>query len=273
MADEFDPSGDPEEKGSLHFESSRDLEEKGFRHWERFELEDALRVFAEGVRRFPADRKLKLGLAFTRLDLGDLPQARNLFEELLQLDPKDDESWWGLGRIHLLLSNYGEARFAFDQALRQGRPDERVLLDVAREWYLLGMYEESFDFYTRALELNRKNHESLLGLGASAYWLGKNEAEAILMEALEVDSAYHDARNFLANLYYSAKRYDEAREHFERIPIEAQNDPQSVRRLLRLLRLKGISESRLAPLKLALKRLNREQGWDHFLSQIRRKRG
>jgi tetratricopeptide (TPR) repeat protein len=254
------------------FESSKDLEEKGFRHWERFELEEALQVFTEGVGRFPADRKLRLGLAFTRLDLGDLPQARGLFEELLQLDPKDDESWWGLGRIHLLLSNYGEARFAFDQALRQGKPEERVLLDVAREWYLLGMYEESYDFYNRALEQNRKNSESLLGLGASAYWLGKNEAEEVLVAALEADPSYHDARNFLANLYYSAKRYDEAREQFERIPIEAQNDPVSVRRLIRLLRQKGISESRLAPLKLALKRLNREQGWSHFLRQILLKR-
>jgi tetratricopeptide (TPR) repeat protein len=109
-------------------------------------------------------------------------------------------------------------------------------------------------------------------MGASAYWIGKPEAEALLKEALETDPAYHDARNFLANLYFGAKRYDEAREQFERIPLEAQNDPVSVRRLIRLLRQKGIGESRLAPLKLALKRLNREQGWDHFLSQIRRKK-
>jgi tetratricopeptide (TPR) repeat protein len=255
------------------FESSKDLEEKGFRHWERFELEEALQVFSEGVKLFPGDRKLRLGLAFTRLDLGDLPQARSLFEELLQLDPKDDESWWGLGRIHLLLSNYGEARYAFDQALHLGKPDERVLLDVAREWYLLGMYEESYDFYKRCLAQNPKNPESLLGLGASAYWLARPDAEEHLLAALEMDPAYHDARNFLANLYYTAKKYDAAREQFEKIPLEAQNDPVSIRRLTRLLRQKGLAESRLAPLKLALKRLNREQGWDHFLSQIRRKRG
>lgn len=254
------------------FESSKELEERGFRHWERFELEEALQVFEEGVQRFPADRKLRLGLAFTRLDLGDLPQARALFEDLLSLDPKDDESWWGLGRIHLLLSNYGEARYAFDQALRLGKPDERVLLDVAREWYLLGHYEESYEFYRRAQESNPKNAESMLGLGASAFWLARPDAEESLGKALELDPAYHDARNFLANLYFSAKRYDEAREQFEKIPLEAQNDPVSVKRLIRLLRQKGMAESRLAPLKLALKRLNREQGWDHFLSQIRRKK-
>ena len=254
------------------FESSKELEEKGFRHWERFELEEALQVFRQGVESYPADRKLRLGLAFTHLDLGDLPQARGLFEELLQLDPKDDESWWGLGRIHLLLSNYGEARYAFDQALRLGKPDERVLLDVAREWYLLGHYEESYDLYKRALESVPKNPESLLGLGASAYWLARPDAEGHLQAALALDAAYHDARNFLANLYYSDKRYDEARVQFEKIPLEAQNDPVSVKRLIRLLRLKGLAESRLAPLKLALKRLTREQGWDHFLSQIRRKR-
>ena len=254
------------------FESSKELEEKGFRHWERFELEEALQVFIQGVERYPADRKLRLGLAFTRLDLGDLPQARSLFEELLTVDPKDDESWWGLGRIHLLLSNFGEARYAFDQALRLGKPDERVLLDVAREWYLLGHYEESYEFYKKALETNDKNAESLLGIGASAYWLARPDAESHLMAALALDGAYHDARNFLANLYYSAKRYDEAREQFEKIPLEAQNDPVSIKRLIRLLRQKGLAESRLAPLKLALKRLTREQGWDHFLSQIRRKR-
>jgi tetratricopeptide (TPR) repeat protein len=256
------------------FESSKELEERGFRHWERFELEEALQVFTEGVKLYPADRKLRLGLAFTRLDLGDLPQARALFQEMLDSDPKDDESWWGLGRIHLLLSNYGEARYAFDQALHLGKPDERVLLDVAREWYLLGMYEESLEFYKRAVEAiaPKKNPESQLGMGASAYWMGQPQAEEYLLAALATDAAFHDARNFLANLYYSAKRYDDAREQFEKIPLEAQNDPVSIRRLMRLLRQKGLTESRLAPLKLALKRLNREQGWDHFLNQIKRKR-
>ena len=65
--------------------SSKDIEEKGFRLWERFQLEEALKVFIEGVKRFPADRKIRLGLAFTRLDLGDLPEARVFFEALLVL--------------------------------------------------------------------------------------------------------------------------------------------------------------------------------------------
>jgi tetratricopeptide (TPR) repeat protein len=253
------------------FESSKEIEEKGFRLWERFELDEALQVFEEGVKRFPEDRKLKLGLAFTRLDLGDLPQARSLFEELLALNTKDDECWWGLGRIHLLLSNYGEARYAFDQALHLGKPDERVLLDVAREWYLLSMYEEAHDFYKRAYELNKKSADALLGLGATGYWLDDEECEANLRKALDIDGSYHDARNFLANMYYAQRRFEEALECFEKIPIEAQNDPVSVRRLIRLLRRKGISETRLAPLKAALKRLNKEQGWDFFLSQIKKK--
>jgi len=42
--------------------------------------------------------------------------------------------------------------------------------------------------------------------------------------------------------------------------------------MIRLLRAKGISESRLAPLKASLKRLNKEQGWDFFLSQIKRQK-
>lgn len=255
------------------FESSKDVEEKGFRLWERFELEEALQVFSEGVKRFPEDRKLKLGLAFTRLDLGDLPEARNLFQELLESNNKDDECWWGLGRIHLLLSNYGEARYAFDQALHLGKPDERVLLDVAREWYLLSMYEEALDFYRRALEINKKNPETLLGMGACEYWLELDDCEAHLKKALEVDPSYHDARNFLANMFYAARRYEDALEAFEKIPMEAQNDPVSVRRMIRLLRQRGMSESRLAPLKAAQTRLNKEQSWDFFLSQIKRQKG
>lgn len=254
------------------FESSKEIEEKGFRLWERFELEEALQVFIDGVERFPEDRKLKLGLAFTRLDLGDLPQARGLFQELLELNNKDDECWWGLGRIHLLLSNYGEARYAFDQALHLGKPDERVLLDVAREWYLLSMYEEALDFYKRAIKINKKNPESMLGLGACEYWLEQPGCEEHLKKAIELDASYHDARNFLANMYYAARKYDEALEAFEKIPLEAQNDPVSVRRLIRLLRQKGITETRLAPLKAALKRMNKEQGWDFFLSQIKRQK-
>jgi tetratricopeptide (TPR) repeat protein len=253
------------------FESSRELEEKGFRYWERFELDEALKVFTEGVRLFPADRKLKLGLAFTRLDLGDLPQARVLFEELLALNNRDDECWWGLGRIHLLVSNYGEARYAFEQALQLGQPDERVLLDVAREWYLLTMYEEALDFYQKALKLNPENPESLLGLGACKFWLDQAESEECLLKALNLDKSYHECRNFLANMYFSQKRFDEAQEHFERIPLDMQNDPTSIRRLIRLYRRAGFPEKKMLPLKNALKRLNKEQSLDFFLSKIKKR--
>ena len=254
------------------FQSSRDIEEKGFRHWERFELEEALRIFTLGRERYPEDRKIATGLAFTRLDLGDLPEARRLFEELLVKDPKDDESWWGLGRIHLLLSNYGEARHCFDQALRAARADERVLLDVAREWYLLGFYQDAQEYYKAALQTSPRGAEALLGMGACRFWQGQDGAEEDLKKALEADPSYHDCRNFLANLYFSQRRFAEALATFEKIPLGAHSDPVSVRRMLRLLRQKGVSDAKLAPLKAELKRLNREQSWDSFLSQITSRR-
>jgi tetratricopeptide (TPR) repeat protein len=254
------------------FQSSRDIEEKGFRHWERFELEDALKVFKQGLERYPEDRKLQAGLAFTHLDLGDIPQARRLFEGLLALDEKDDESWWGLGRIHLLLSNYGEARFCFDRALDAARADERVLMDVGREWYLLGFYEESALYYRRALKSDAASAEALLGLGACEYWMGDTvEAEAHLKQALELEPGYHDCRGFLANVYFALHRHDEALEQFEKIPLAAHNDLVSLKRMIKLLRQRGVGEARLASLKAELKRLNQEQGWDAMVSSIFRR--
>jgi tetratricopeptide (TPR) repeat protein len=253
------------------FQSSKDIEEKGFRHWERFELEEALKVFSLGLERYPEDRKIATGLAFTRLDLGDLPQARRLFEGLVATREDDDECWWGLGRIHLLLSNYGEARSCFERALAAAKADERVLLEVAREWYLLTFYEDALEYYQRALQANPKSAEALLGLGASEYWLGRPEAEGRLLEALRLDPLFHDCRSFLANLYFAQREHDKALAAFEKIPLNAHNDPVSIRRMLRMLRQRGVSESKLAPLKAELKRLNKEQGLDHFLSQVGRR--
>ena len=255
------------------FQSSKEIEEKGFRHWERFELDEALKVFTLGVERYPQDRKISMGLAFTRLDLGDLPEARRLFEKLLSTNEQDDECWWGLGRIHLLVSNYGEARACFDKALRAARADERVLLDVGREWYLLGFYQDASEYYNRALTANPRCAEALLGLGACEYWLGREGAEEHLLLALEIDPAFHDCRNFLANLYFTQRRFEEALSAFQKIPLNAHNDPVSLRRLLRLLRQKGVPEAKLAALKVELKRMNKEQGWDSFLAQVSSKRG
>lgn len=253
------------------FQSSKDIEEKGFRLWERFELEEALTVFTLGMERYPQDRKIATGLAFTRLDLGDLPQARRLFEGLVAVNPNDDECWWGLGRIHLLLSNYGEARSCFERALASAKADERVLLEVGREWYLLAYYEDALDYYRRALAANPKSSEALLGLGASEFWLNRPEAEAHLLQALEMDPLFHDCRSFLANMYFAQRRFDKALAVFEKVPLNAHNDPVSIRRMLRLLRQRGMAESKLAPLKAELKRLNKEQGMDFFLSQIGRR--
>jgi tetratricopeptide (TPR) repeat protein len=253
------------------FLSSRDIEEKGYRLWERFELDEALKVFRQGIERFPDDKKLKAGLAFTHLDLGDIPQARGIFERLLAVDPKDDECWWGLGRIHLLLSNYGEARFCFDRALETAKADERVLLDVGREWYMLGCYEESVQYYGRALKANERSAEALLGQGACQFWLDHSDAESTLKKALEIEPTYHDCRSFLANMYYTTKRFDEALVEFERIPLSAHNDTVSVNRLIRLLRKQGAPDAKVLALREELKRLSKEQGWDAFLASLTKK--
>jgi len=71
----------------------------------------------------------------------------------------------------------------------------------------------------------------------------------------------------------SLMRQDETRSlaQIEKIPAGAHNDPVSLKRMMRLLRQKGLPEARLNPLKAELKRLNREQSWDSFLSSLKRK--
>jgi tetratricopeptide (TPR) repeat protein len=134
------------------------------------------------------------------------------------------------------------------------------------------MYEDAAWFYRKALLIQPLCAEAYLGLGACFYWQGAKElAEKNLKKALKIDPLYFECRNFLANQYFSAKRHEEAIAQFERVPLDVQNDSLSVKRMIFIYRKNGAPSKKIEALKEVLKRLKKEQSWDYFLAQIKKR--
>jgi eukaryotic-like serine/threonine-protein kinase len=116
-----------------------------------------------------------------------LTSAQDAFEEALRLDPRYADAWAGLGstykRMHITA---GTAR---TEALTKAK--------AAAE---------------RALEIDPAHAEALSVLGTVASWYERDytKAERLLRRSLELQPSSADAQIYLAHLYSSLGRHDEA---------------------------------------------------------------
>lgn len=117
------------------------------------------------------------------LESGDAATAEGLYRQRVEAYPTDPSSYEFLGACLFFQKRYDEARIA----------------------------------YRRALELDSRSADARYGLGCIDYKEGKyHEAEANLIQALEVRE--NDGRNHrvLALVYVQLKERSKARTHFER---------------------------------------------------------
>ncbi len=116
----------------MSIQSSEEYENQGLRLLQAEQPADALKVFEEGIRRFPGDADLTMGTAMAHLRLGDFARSCEILENLKRTQPGSGETLQALAEAYLSRGMAAEAVRAADEAVEGGRDDSRLLSRLGR---------------------------------------------------------------------------------------------------------------------------------------------
>lgn len=219
----------------MSIQSSGEYEDKGIRLMNAQRHQEALAVFEEGVRRFPGDAELTMGMAMARLRLGDYAGSCAILEELRRSRPGWGEALQALTEAYLARGLTTDALRAAEEAVKRGGRDERLSNRLGRSFYQARRYREALAFYERAAELAPDWGEAWFGLGATQWALKQTaSAEAALRRAVQLAPEDWQARQFLGCVLHDLGRKSEAKEMLESVPLDAPWQKPALERLVAL---------------------------------------
>lgn len=167
--------------------------------------EEAILVFTEGHRRWPADPRFRKGLADSHLEFGmrllDEGKSRESERELRrasELSPEDEEAWLNLGRALHNLNQSTEALEAFERVLRLNSKAPLAHFHQGLVLFSLAEYEASLAAFDREVASGSEYPPTYLFRGLTRMMRGERDAALA-----DLDVA-------------SAKMPDNARAHFAR---------------------------------------------------------
>lgn len=199
---------------------SNEYDEQGRKLFLNGRYEESLEMFREGLRRFPGDEDLELGIGMCEAKLGNVVNAVETLEALRARCPDWGDVLLGLTDAYLKLGRVPAAREAATEAIKS-EDDPSFIHEVARLFFDHRRYVEAQALYRRAAELNEPYPPAHLGLGACLHRLGRlDQAEQAIREAIRLDPKYWPACQYLGNLLYELDRKREAREVLERVPLD-----------------------------------------------------
>jgi Flp pilus assembly protein TadD len=234
------------------FLSSEEYDERAHRQYDSGDYEGALETLKEGLQLYPHSVELYVGLGYTRLAREEFVWARHNFERALVLDGEHEDALVGLGETLLRFGHRHEALDLFERARATGCADDLdLLLSMGRALYRERMFEHARETFVEAVRVHPGSAEAVAALGYTLHRLGDEPAaRSELRAALELDHELHEARIYLAHLYYDAGDWGAAIREFERVPISDHWDSLAVWRLIELKRAVGTAET--APAEVAV---------------------
>ena len=153
-------------------------------------------------------------------------EALPLLERATRLDPSLEQAWFTLARVYAQLGRGKDADAAFEKCFELS--PERRLMALAAEHQKAGRIEEAERTYRRVLHDNPRNVDALRLLALIAAGANRgDDAEAMLLQALEIAPDYLQAILDLGRLRKEDDRFAEALECFDRALALEPRSPQA----------------------------------------------
>ncbi len=146
--------------------------------------------------------RAKKNEAMTRMQAGDLNQARVLFSEACRLEPADAEGWCMLATVTGQLGNAGDAEAYFRKALDLDPDYGMAHQYLANHLTSQGRYAEAVDAYHQALRIKPHSIPANINLAAALVLQGRYDAALSSYEtALGLDPECRKAVLGMAHVY------------------------------------------------------------------------
>jgi tetratricopeptide (TPR) repeat protein len=193
--------------------------------WNRGDLEDARRLYAERVAADSSDvralHRLALLFAWNR----EFPPSLALFDRLLVVTPDNLEAQVDRARVLSWSGRYGESVQAYDAVLARNPHDRRAQVGLAQVLAWSGRLDSAAVVYRQLLEDDPDDLEARQGLARVAAWRGDlRGAESEWRRALEAGGDDAATLIGLSQTLRWQGRLDEALRLLERVPEERRTE-------------------------------------------------
>lgn len=156
---------------------------------------------------------------------GDAASAKKYFDQILAANPEDLEIRLNHAESLLWSKNFAEALPIYETLVNEYYENFTAILGLANTQSNLMDYENALKTINRGLEVSPGNPNAITSLKyirlGYAYQRSKNEqyaeAEALLLENLEMLPQDADTLKNLVNLYTAAKQYDKVATTYEQL--------------------------------------------------------
>jgi tetratricopeptide (TPR) repeat protein len=191
-------------------------------------VDEAVALFARGVRILPGAADLRVNLAESLRVANRPDQAIEHLREALALDATLSDGWNTLGLVEHMKAHYRQAESAFREAIRLRPGYAAAHLNLGNTLAKQGRVEEAAIAFRAAQKIEPENAAALTNLGQLMIESGNlellDEAEALLHRALIVAPSLAPAINSLGNVFRLKGQFDEALSCYHRA---LQIDPRS----------------------------------------------
>ena len=220
------------------FLSSEEYDERAHQLYSEGQYDEALDVLREGLSLYPNSVELHIGVGYARLAREEYAWARRSFEEALVLEPEHEDALAGLGETLMKLGQRDSALRCMRRTLELGYADDiELMLQIGRALFREGEVAEARDYFEAAQRHAPDSAEVQSCIGYVEHRLGDDDAAlATLRRALQMDSDYHEARIYLANVLYDRGDYEASLYHLEQTKPEDHWDELAIWRLLEMKR-------------------------------------
>ena len=220
------------------FLSSEEYDERAHQLYSEGQYDEALDVLREGLSLYPNSVELHIGVGYARLAREEYAWARRSFEEALVLEPEHEDALAGLGETLMKLGQRDAALRCMRRTLELGYADDiELMLQIGRALFREGEVAEARDYFEAAQRHAPDSAEVQSCIGYVEHRLGDDDAAlATLRRALQMDSEYHEARIYLANVLYDRADYEASLYHLEQTKPEDHWDELAIWRLLEMKR-------------------------------------
>ena len=220
------------------FLSSEEYDERAHQLYSEGQYDEALDVLREGLSLYPNSVELHIGVGYARLAREEYAWARRSFEEALVLEPEHEDALAGLGETLMKLGQRDSALRCMRRTLELGYADDiELMLQIGRALFREGEVAEARDYFEAAQRNAPDSAEVQSCIGYVEHRLCDDDAAlATLRRALQMDSDYHEARIYLANVLYDRGDYEASLYHLEQTKPEDHWDELAIWRLLEMKR-------------------------------------
>jgi len=220
------------------FLSSEEYDERAHQLYSEGQYDEALDVLREGLSLYPNSVELHIGVGYARLAREEYAWARRSFEEALVLEPEHEDALAGLGETLMKLGQRDAALRFMRRTLELGYADDiELMLQIGRALFREGEVAEARDYFEAAQRHAPDSAEVQSCIGYVEHRLGDDDAAlATLRRALQMDSEYHEARIYLANVLYDRGDYEASLYHLEQTSPTDHWDELAIWRLLEMKR-------------------------------------